>query len=97
MDKQTTIITRLDAAEPTKRPRTLDQFTDAELQSADGLVLVDPRKPDWQELLWSAEISDAAATSMMLRIIEIAVDSRNEKEVRAARQRVRRIKQGQGA
>ena len=94
MNDQTTTVIRLDPAEPTKRPRTLDQFTDAEIQGADGLVLVDPLHPDWQELLYSAPISDGAITSMTLKIVEIAVDSRNQGEVRAAQQRVRRIKAG---
>jgi hypothetical protein len=94
MDKRTTVITRLDPAEPTKRPRTLDQFTDAEIQAADGLALVDPARPDWQELLWSAPIGDGAITSMTLQIVEIAVDSRNQSEIGAARGRVRRIKGG---
>lgn len=94
MDTRTTIFTRLDPAEPTRRPRTLDQFTDAEIQAADGLVLVDPQKSDWQELLWSAAIGTGAITSMTLKIVEIAVDSRNALEILTARQRVRKIKDG---
>lgn len=94
MDAQTTTVIRLDPAEPTKRPRTLDQFTDAEIQAADGVVLVDPQHPDWQELLYSAPIGDGALTSMTLQITEIAVDRHNREQVRAAQQRVRRIKSG---
>ncbi len=94
MDNQTKTFTRLDPAEPTKRPRTLEQLTDADIHAADGLVLVDPQQPDWQELLWSASIGDGAITSMTLQIVEIAVDSRNQSELGAARGRVRRIKGG---
>jgi hypothetical protein len=94
MNDQTTTIMRLDSAQPTQRPRTLDQFTDAEIQAADGLVLVDPQHPDWQELLYSAPIGDGANTSMTLQIAEIAVDRHNREQVRAAQQRVRRIKSG---
>lgn len=92
MKLHSTTVTRIDPAEPTKRPRTLDQFTDAEIQAADGLALIDPARPDWQELLWSAPIGDGKITSMTLMIVEIAVDSRSENEIEAARRRVRRIK-----
>jgi len=94
MDKLTSTFTRLDSAEPPKRPRELEQLTDADIHAADGVVLIDPQQPDWQELLWSASIGDGAITSMTLQIVEIAVDSRNHGAVTAARQRVRRIKDG---
>jgi hypothetical protein len=93
MDKLTSIFSRLDSAEPPRRPRTLEQLTDADIQAADGLVLIDPQQPDWQELLWSASIGDGAITSMTLQIVEIAVDSRNEGEVRTARLRVQQVKE----
>lgn len=94
MDERTTIFKRVDPAERTRRPRTLDQFTDAEILAADGLVLVDPQKSEWQEVLWSAEIGEGAITSMTLKILEIAVDSGRSSEIVAARDRVRRIKGG---
>jgi hypothetical protein len=94
MDNLAKTFTRLDSAEPLNRPRTLDQLTDADIQAADGLVLIDPQQPDWQEFLWSAPIGDGAITSMTLKILEIAVDSRNQSEVRSAQHRVRRIKGG---
>jgi hypothetical protein len=94
MDKLTSTFTRLDSAEPPKRPRTLEQLTDADIQAADGLVLIDPQQPDWQELLWSTPIGDGKITSMTLKIVDIAVDSRNDSEIAAARRRVRRIKAG---
>ena len=92
MDKLNSTFTRLDSAEPPRRPRTLEEFSDADIQTADGVVLIDPQEPDWQELLWSASIGDGAITSMTLKIVDIAVDSRNDSEIAAARRRVRRIK-----
>ncbi len=57
-------------------------------------MLIDPQQPDWQELLWSAPIGDGAITSMTLKILEIAVDSRNPSEIGGAQDRVRRLKGG---
>jgi hypothetical protein len=92
MDKLKTTFTRLDPAELPKRPRSLDQLSDEDIRTADGLMLVDPDQPDWQRLLWSAPIADGMATSMMMRIVEIAVDSRDESQIEAARRRVGKLK-----
>ena len=51
MDKLKATFTRLDSAEAPKRPRSLDQLTDEDIKAADGLVLVDRNRSDWQELL----------------------------------------------
>ena len=94
MDKMNTTFTRLDSAESPRGPRSLDQFTDEDIKNADGLMLVDPEHEDWQTLLWSAPIGDGMASSITMRIVEIAVDSRDEDQVELARQRVSRIKRG---
>ena len=67
---------------------------DEQIREADVLMLVDPEQPRWQELLWSAPIDDGAMISTTLKIIEIAVDSRDQSQVEAARERVGRIKGG---
>ena len=94
MDKLKATFTRLDSAEAPKRPRSLDQLTDEDIKAADGLVLVDRSRSDWQELLWSAAIGAGMMSSITLQIVEIAVDSRDEKQVEAARHRVSGIKSG---
>jgi hypothetical protein len=88
------VTRRRDAAEQPapRRPPTLDQFKDEQIRAADGVVLVDPDLPGWQEVVWSAEIKAFAPTSMLLQIIEIAVEARDAQQVGAARQRVRRLK-----
>jgi hypothetical protein len=85
---------RQDGAEQTapKGPLRLDQFQDEQIQAADGVVLVDPNHPGWQQVVFSAEIKSLSPTSMLLQIIEIAVDAGDEQQVRAARQRVRKLK-----
>jgi hypothetical protein len=75
-----------------KRPPNLDQLQDEQIRAADGLVLVDPNQPGWQQVLWSAKIKAGAPTSMLLQIVEIAVDARDAQQIQAARQRVRKLK-----
>ena len=73
-----------------KRP--IDALRDEEILAADVLMLVDPDQPGWQQLLWSAAIDNDTANSATMEIVEIAVDSRDERQVEAARARVRRLK-----
>jgi hypothetical protein len=70
----------------------IDSRSDEELLAADVLLLVDPDEPGWQQLLWSAAIDDDAANSATMEIVEIAVDSRDERQVEAAHARVSRLK-----
>ena len=75
--------------------REISPVGDAEIRAADVLVLVDPRHPGWQRLLWSTEITDGMRDSATLEIVEITVDSRVDSQVEAERKRVSRIK-GEG-
>ena len=68
--------------------------SDEDIRTADVLMLVDPEQPGWQEILWSAPIGDGLMNSTMLQVFEIAVDSQDECQVEAARERVSRIKGG---
>lgn len=94
MDNLKTTFTRFDSSESPRPPFSLDQLTDEDIRTADGLVLVDPSRSEWQELLWSAPIGDGQASSLTLRIVEIGVDSRDETQVETARERVTRVKRG---
>lgn len=93
MDKRNRTFNRFDPVESPRGPRTLDQLSDEDIRNADGLMLVDPNA-DWQKLLWSAPIGDSMASSITMRIVEIAVDSRDERQIEAARRRVGGIKSG---
>ena len=84
--------TRFDSPDSLRRPRILEQLSDDDIRTADGLVLVDPDRADWQRLLWSTPISEETMTSVMLRIVEISVNSAEESEIEAARVRVAAIK-----
>ena len=66
--------------------------SDVQIREADTVVLVDNEQPGWQEIVWSAPIGDGLMNSTMLQIVEIAVDSRDRRQVEAARERVGRIK-----
>ena len=94
MDKPKTTFTRFDSAESPRGPRSLDQLTDEDIKSADSLVLVDSTHPEWQEMLWGVAIGDGMGTSLTLQIVEIGVDSQDESQIEAARQRISRIKSG---
>ena len=66
--------------------------SDEQISEADTVVLIDTEQPGWQEIVWSAPIGDGLMNSIMLQIVEIAVDSRDQSQVEAARERVSRIK-----
>jgi hypothetical protein len=94
MPDQSAIRRRHDAGDqpaPRRRP-TLQEFTDEQIRAADGVVLIDPNQPGWQQVLWSAEIKSFSPTSMLLQIIEIAVNARDAQQLQAARQRVLKLK-----
>ena len=74
--------------------REIKPASDEDILAADVLVLVDPEQSSWQQLAWSAPIGDGPMESTTLQVIEIAVDSRDESQVEAARERVSRIKGG---
>ena len=68
--------------------------SDEDIRAADTVVLVDPEQSGWQEIRWSAAIGAGPMDSTTLQIVEIAVDSRDQNQVVAARERVSRIKGG---
>ena len=76
--------------------REIKKVGDEQIREADVLMLVDPDRADWQQLLWSAAIDDGSGNSAMMKIVEIAVDSRDRGQIEAARERVRRVKGNPG-
>lgn len=66
--------------------------SDDEIRAADVLLLIDPNQPGWQQLLWSTESDDADRDQPTVEIVEIPVNSRDESQVEAARERVNRLK-----
>lgn len=94
MPGESAIRRRHDAVEQhaPRRPPTLQELNDEQIRAADGVVLIDPDQPGWQQVLWSAEIKALSPTSMLLQIIEIAVNARDAQQIQAARHRVLRLK-----
>ena len=72
--------------------RPIQSRSDDEIRAADVLLLGDPDQPRWQQLLWSMESDDAERDAATMEIVEIPVNSRDESQVEAVRERVNRLK-----
>ena len=70
----------------------IKRVSDEDIQAADIVMLVDPGQSGWQQLVWSTPVGGRTQESTTLQMVEIPVDSQNESQVEAARQRVSAIK-----
>ena len=70
---------------------------DDEIRAAHIVQLIDQEHPGWLELAWNVAIAEETANSTVLRIAEIPIDSRDQSQVKAARERVSKIKDGSRA
>jgi len=86
--------TRIDLPDPSSaRPQPPHgSVSDQQIREADGLVLIDPDRPDWQQVLWTAEIGSDKSSSLNMKIVEIPVDSQDDGEIEAVRRRVAQLK-----
>ena len=70
---------------------------DDKIRAAHIVQLIDHEHPGWLELAWNVAIAEETTNSKLLRIAEIPVDSRDQSQVKAARERVSKIKDGSRA
>ena len=66
---------------------------DEQIRVAPIVQLIDHEHPGWLELAWNVAIAEEA-TDSTTQIAEIPVDSQDQSQVEAARERVSRIKDG---
>ena len=66
---------------------------DDQIRAAHIVQLIDQEHPGWLELAWNVAIAEET-TNSTTQIAEIPVDSRDQGQVEAARERVGRLKGG---